>query len=154
MSLLEYKKKRIFSNTPEPEGAEGDSSGVAPIFVVHQHQAQNLHWDFRLEHDGVLASWAVPKGPPETFGDKKLAIQVEDHPFSYKDFSGDIPEGQYGAGHVDIWDKGTYEEIKWDNKVVEVILSGQKLKGRYSLVKTKGYQRNSWLLIKQKPKEI
>jgi bifunctional non-homologous end joining protein LigD len=154
MSLDKYKEKRKFEITPEPKGEEKNTKDPSLVFVVHKHQAQNLHWDFRLEHEGVLASWAVPKGPPKEFGEKKLAVSVEDHPLLYKDFSGTIPEGQYGAGKVEIWDHGTYEPIKWDSKVVEVILSGQKMKGRYSLVKTKGYQRNSWLLIKQKPKEI
>jgi len=152
MSLEKYNQKRDFGVTTEPSGETTTKKSSRPIFVVQEHQAQNLHWDFRLEHDGVLASWAVPKGPPAEFNEKKLAVQVEDHPLDYAHFSGNIPEGQYGAGHVEIWDEGTYDEIKWDKDIVEVILSGQKMQGRYSLIKTKGYGKNSWILMKQKPK--
>lgn len=152
MSLEKYKSKRDFKKTSEPKGQQQIAKSEKSIFVVHKHQAQNLHWDFRLEHEGVLASWAVPKGPPEKIGEKRLAVQVEDHPFEYKDFAGDIPEGQYGAGYVEIWDSGTYEPIKWDEKVVGVVMIGKKMKGRYSLIKTHGYGKNSWILIKQKAK--
>ncbi|MDD3480940.1 MAG: DNA polymerase ligase N-terminal domain-containing protein [Patescibacteria group bacterium] len=156
MALEEYKKKRKFERTPEPKAEKGREDGSS--FVVQKHNAQNLHYDFRLERSGVLVSWAVPKGPPEKVGDKKLAIRVEDHPVSYKDFEGQIPEGEYGAGQVEIWDKGEYETLKWDEKddgVIEFVLKGNKLQGRYSLVKTKGYGGNkeSWLLIKNKPKD-
>ena len=154
MSLEKYQSKRTFSETPEPKGADSLKISQAPVFVVQEHHAQNLHWDFRLERYGVLASWAVPKGPPAEFGEKRLAVQVEDHPLEYGNFSGDIPEDQYGGGHVDIWDKGTFETIKWDDSVVEVILAGQKMSGRYTLVKTKGYGKNSWILMKQKPKVL
>ena len=152
MTLEKYHQKRDFANTPEPDGGKKTGSEVTPIFVVQEHHAQNLHWDFRLQHDGVLASWAVPKGVPSEFNEKKLAVQVEDHPLDYAQFSGNIPEGQYGAGHVEIWDEGTYETIKWDKDIVEIILAGKKMKGRFSLIKTKGYGRNSWILMKQKPK--
>jgi bifunctional non-homologous end joining protein LigD len=154
VSLDKYNLKRQFDKTPEPIGEEVKSSLKAPVFVVQEHHASQLHYDFRLEHNGVLASWAVPKGVPEEFGEKRLAVQVEDHPLKYGNLSGDIPEGQYGAGHVDIWDSGTFEIIKWDESVVEVIMSGQKMTGRYSLIKTKGYGKNSWILMKQKPKNI
>lgn len=154
MSLDNYRKRRCFDQTPEPEGKVCKKTAKAPVFVVQEHHAQNLHWDFRLEHEGVLASWAVPKGVPQEIGGKKLAVHVEDHPLEYGDFSGNIPNGQYGAGHVEIWDKGTFETIKWDNNIVEVVLSGKRMKGRYSLIKTKGYGRNSWILMKQKPKTI
>jgi bifunctional non-homologous end joining protein LigD len=152
MGLKEYQKKRGFDKTSEPKGQKQATNSEKKVFVVHKHQASNLHWDFRLEHEGVLASWAVPKGPPEKIGEKRLAVQVEDHPFDYKDFSGNIPEGQYGAGHVEIWDSGTYEPVKWDEKVVEVILNGKKMTGRYSLIKTHGYGKNSWILVRQAPK--
>lgn len=152
MGLEKYQSKRDFAKTAEPKGEKQTAKSQKPAFVVHKHQAQNLHWDLRLEHEGVLASWAVPKGPPEKIGEKKLAVQVEDHPFEYKDFEGEIPEGQYGAGQVEIWDSGTFEPIKWDDKVVEVIMSGKKMTGRYSIVKTHGYGKNSWILIKNAPK--
>jgi bifunctional non-homologous end joining protein LigD len=154
MSLDRYQSKREFDKTPEPKGEIQKSVPKASVFVVQEHHATQLHWDFRLEHEGVLASWAVPKGPPANFGEKRLAVQVEDHPLEYGNFSGDIPEDQYGGGHVDIWDKGTFEIIKWDKDVVEVILAGSKMQGRYTLVKTKGYGKNSWILMKQKPKEV
>lgn len=155
MTLEKYHSKRKFNKTPEPSGKISKQSKTKSkklTFVVHKHRAQNLHWDFRLEHEGVLASWAVPKGPPGKIGEKRLAMQVEDHPFEYKDFEGEIPEGQYGAGTVKIWDSGTYELIKWDEKIVEFILSGKKMTGRYSLIKTTGYSKNAWILIKLKDK--
>lgn len=152
MALERYQSKREFKNTPEPEG-ELKSSKKAPVFVIQEHHARNLHWDFRLEHNGVLASWALPKGVPAEINQKHLAVQVEDHPYDYKDFEGEIPKGQYGAGAVTIWDKGTYEPLKWDDKMVEINANGQKLKGRYSLVKTNyGGRKNSWLIIKNTPK--
>lgn len=114
-------------------------------FVIHEHHATHLHWDFRLEKDGVLKSWAVPKGVSEKKGVKRLAIQVEDHELSYIDFEGTIPEGQYGAGTVKIWDKGAYElESETDKKIV-FKLKGKRLKGNYTLVHLK---ENQWLLIK------
>lgn len=154
MALDKYQAKRKFEGTPEPVG-ELKSSKKAPIFVVQEHHASHLHWDFRLEHEGVLASWALPKGVPGGINEKHLAVQVEDHPYDYKDFEGEIPAGQYGAGTVTIWDKGTYEPLKWDEEVVEVNLNGQKLKGRYSLVKTNfAGRKNSWLIIKNEQKIV
>ncbi|GMR03204.1 MAG: DNA polymerase ligase N-terminal domain-containing protein [Thermodesulfovibrionia bacterium] len=114
-------------------------------FVVQEHHATHLHWDFRLEKDQVLKSWAVPKGPPVEKGVKRLAVQVEDHEISYIDFQGTIPEGQYGAGKVKIWDKGTYEIESEDPKRIVFELKGKRLKGRYTLVHLKDKQ---WLLIK------
>lgn len=162
MSLSEYKKKRNFSSTPEPEG--GKNRGGVLIFVVQQHAASTLHYDFRLEMDGVLKSWAVPKGPSLTPSVKRLAMMVEDHPYDYKDFEGTIAEGNYGAGTVIVWDQGTYEPAaEIDGKKarekhllqqleagsVKFRLHGQKLKGEFALVRTK-QAKNSWLLIKHR----
>jgi bifunctional non-homologous end joining protein LigD len=114
-------------------------------FVVQEHHARNLHWDFRLEKEGVLKSWAVPKGIPEKKMIKRLAIQVEDHELDYIDFEGEIAEGEYGAGTVKIWDKGTYEIESESEKTMVIDLKGKRLKGKYSMVHMKG---NQWLLIK------
>ncbi len=149
--LQTYKEKRDFKQTSEPasnvetERQEGDK-----IFVVQEHHARRLHYDFRLEKDGVLKSWAVPKGIPASPEDKRLAVQVEDHPLDYAKFEGEIPEGNYGAGQVIIWDRGTYQTKVWDEKMIEVILSGKKLKGRYVLVPLKRAGKNNWLMLKGK----
>jgi len=162
MGLKEYRRKRAFPKTPEP-GPSRDASGDGHRFVIQKHQARRLHYDLRLEHEGVLKSWAVPKGPPVDLHDKRLAVQVEDHPLAYKDFAGRIPEGQYGAGLVEIWDKGTYSldpETGGERKArsmsesllkghVDFILRGNRLKGHYTLVRLKGQDKN-WLLIKRK----
>lgn len=120
------------------------------IFVIHRHDASHLHWDLRLETDGVLKSWAVPKEPSKIKGIKRLAIQVEDHDLSYANFEGEIPEGMYGAGKVEIWDNGTYEIIKKSDKEIEFELCGRKLKGKYVLVKTSygKIKGKSWLFFK------
>lgn len=152
MSLERYQAKRKFGKTPEPPGKTSErltTNDQRLIFVVQKHQARNLHYDFRLEHNGMLASWAVPKGMPEKIGEKRLAVQVEDHPIEYAKFEGEIPEGQYGAGTVEIWDSGIYEPLKWDEKVIEFVVNGKKMTGRYSLIKTYGYSKNAWILIKQ-----
>lgn len=148
MSLKEYKKKRKFSQTPEPEPKIKKSK--IPIFVVQKHKASHLHWDFRLEIKGVLKSWAVPKEPPKTKGTKRLAIMTEDHPLDYANFEGIIPEGHYGAGTVKIWDRGTYELKEKDEKKIEFKLKGKKMKGNYVLIKTKygSKPEKSWLLFK------
>lgn len=146
MPLTLYKKKRKFSETPEPEG-KIKPSGKKLIFVVHKHWARNLHWDLRLEMNGALASWAVPKEPPIEKGIKRLAVHVEDHPIEYAKFHGTIPEGNYGAGKAEIWDKGTYEIKYQDEKKIEFNLHGKKLKGWYVLIKT-GYVKNGWLWFK------
>jgi len=150
MALTKYKQKRKFSETPEPEGKIKKSSGKKLIFVIHKHQASHLHWDLRLEINGVLKSWAVPKEPPKTKGIKRLAMRVEDHPLEYAKFHGTIPEGNYGAGKVEIWDKGTYELIEKNSKKIEFTLRGKKLKGNYVLVKTKygNKPEKSWLWFK------
>lgn len=160
MGLEKYKEKRDFSRTSEPVAKQSESGKNR--FVVQEHHASHLHWDFRLEMseraDGgsvVLKSWAVPKGIPENIGDKKLAIEVEDHPIDYITFEGIIPEGNYGAGLVKIWDSGKYELIKRDDKIIEFLLYGKVLNGRYTLIKTKGYGgRNSWLITKNTPKGV
>lgn len=150
MPLTKYKKKRKFKETPEPKGKIKKTSGKKQIFVIHKHFARNLHYDLRLEMNSVLKSWAVPKEPPKTKGIKRLAIKVEDHPLEYVKFKGIIPEGHYGAGKVEIWDKGTYELKEKDSKKIEFKLAGKKLKGNYVLVKTKygAKPEKSWLLIK------
>lgn len=162
MSLTEYKRKRNFSETPEPAG--GSSKNGQLIFVVQKHEASNLHYDFRLEMAGVLKSWAVPKGPSLSPADKRLAMQVEDHPYDYKDFEGTIAAGNYGAGTVIVWDTGTYEPVEpirgkkarekhllqqLEAGSLKIRLHGEKLNGEFALVRTR-MTRNSWLLIKHK----
>ena len=120
-----------------------------PIFVIQKHHARNLHWDFRLEIDGMLKSWAVPKEPPTEPGVKGLAVQVEDHELEYADFEGEIPEGEYGAGKVEIWDKGTYDLLSRSDKKVVVDLHGEKLKGKYILIQF-GKEGKNWLFFRAK----
>jgi DNA ligase D-like protein (predicted ligase)/DNA ligase D-like protein (predicted 3'-phosphoesterase) len=145
-SLMEYDSKRDFSATPEPRG--GNKKPAEMGFVVQEHHARRLHYDLRLESDGVLKSWAVPKGVPEKPGEKRLAVQTEDHPLEYAGFEGTIPEGQYGAGTVKIWDKGVYQQKVWDNNKIEVILQGTRLTGRYMLAKFKKAGEKEWILLK------
>ena len=134
MSLSSYRKKRDFTETPEPGGeAVATQPGGEARFVVQQHAATRLHWDLRLEHDGVLASWAVPNGIPPDPADNRLAVRTEDHPLEYLEFHGEIPKGQYGAGTMKIWDAGTFELHKWDARKVEVTFHGERLHGRYGL---------------------
>ncbi len=144
--LDKYKEKRKLGKSGEPAG-KISKQGKKLIFVIHEHKATHLHWDLRLEQEGVLASWAVTKIPPTAKGVKRLAIKVEDHPIEYAKFKGIIPEGNYGAGTVKIWDKGSYNLIKKTNKEYEVEFKGKKLKGRYLLIKT-NYAKNSWLFFK------
>lgn len=149
--LEEYAKKRDFEKTSEPPANGLEKSSDKPIFVVQRHDATNLHYDFRLEMDGVLKSWAVPKEPPKKAGTKRLAIQTEDHPLEYADFEGEIPEGEYGAGKVEIWDKGTFELLKRNEKEITVTLEGEELKGDYVLIRTKyGKEDKGWLFFKKK----
>lgn len=165
MGLSVYKKKRVFSDTPEPAGRTGSKKDKTLLFVVQQHDATRLHYDFRLELRGVLKSWAVPKGPSMNPEDKRLAMHVEDHPFDYKDFEGIIPKGNYGAGTVIVWDNGVYEhpdatgtKEEQEKKLLRdfhkgtlsIVLKGKKLKGEFALIKTKGREENAWLLIKKK----
>jgi len=141
--LKKYQEKRKFSVTSEPKG-KIEKTGQSR-FVVQEHHASHLHYDFRLEMDGVLKSWAVPKGPPEVAGVKRLAVAVEDHPVGYIDFEGEIPEGQYGAGIVKIWDKGKFILKSREPKVMKFELLGKRLKGDYALVNFRG---KNWLLYK------
>lgn len=161
MSLSTYDKKRNFKQTPEPKGKKRGKTKELQ-FVVQRHLASHLHYDFRLEMAGVLKSWAVPKGPSLNPKDKRLAMMVEDHPYDYRTFEGIIPEGNYGAGTVEVWDKGTYtalkpsvddekellKELKQGN--LKFVMHGKKLKGEFVLVKLKNddKQKNAWLLIK------
>lgn len=147
MGLKEYRRRRKFSKTPEPAGEVG--AGEGNRFVVQKHQASHLHYDFRLEMAGVLKSWAVPKGVPEASGVRRLAVQTEDHPVAYIDFAGTIPEGEYGAGTVEIWDRGTYRLDKKSAEEIGFSLEGEKLSGAYVLIHTDG---KNWLLLKRKEK--
>ncbi len=148
--LEEYEKKRHFEKTSEPPALDLQESSEKPVFVVQRHDARNLHYDFRLEMDGVLKSWAVPKQPPKEIGTKRLAIQTEDHPLGYVNFEGKIPEGEYGAGKVEIWDKGTFELRKREEKEIVVTLHGEELKGDYVLIRTKyGKEGKGWLFFKR-----
>lgn len=165
MALKDYNNKRKFDETTEPKGTTKKSEDQL-IFVVQRHAASRLHYDFRLEMEGVLKSWAVPKGPSLNPDDKRLAMMVEDHPYDYKDFEGNIPEGNYGAGQVEVWDSGTYEPLDDTSKLsdekellkelksgsLKFILHGKKLKGEFALVKMKNAENNSWLLIKHRDK--
>ena len=165
MSLSQYKQKRKFAQTPEPEGKEKSLRG-ALRFVIQKHDASSVHYDFRLEMEGVLKSWAVPKGPSLNPADKRLAMMVEDHPYDYRTFEGVIPEGNYGAGTVIVWDEGTYEPAEGAglskkeqekllvqglrNGNLKLVLHGQKLNGYYSLLRLrKGEGAKAWLLIKK-----
>jgi len=145
--LREYLSKRDFGVTPEPIGAEKKEK-MRRIFVVQEHHARRLHYDFRLEKEGLLKSWAVPKGVPEEPGSKRLAVETEDHPLEYSEFEGTIPEGQYGAGTVKIWDRGSYELKIWDEDKIEFILNGQRLKGRYILARFRKAGGKNWLMLK------
>jgi len=161
MALTKYNEKRHFDDTPEPKGKSGKENLFR--FVVQRHDASRLHYDFRLELDGVLKSWAVPKGPSMNPTDKRLAVMVEDHPVSYFDFEGTIPEGNYGAGEVEVWDHGQFFPVNEElEKITEkqalaalkkgelkIFLKGKKLEGGFVLVKFKK-EGDNWLLIKHK----
>ncbi|SIS22562.1 ATP-dependent DNA ligase [Williamsia sterculiae] len=156
VDLSEYRRKRDEARTPEPFG-DNESAGAdrerGPIFVIQEHHARRLHYDFRLERDGVLVSWAVPKNLPADSGQNRLAVQTEDHPMDYADFAGDIPAGEYGGGHVEIWDRGTYETEKWRPDEVIVRLRGDRIQGRYALIRTGD---KNWLahLMSDEPRPI
>jgi bifunctional non-homologous end joining protein LigD len=164
MSLVKYKQKRSFTNTPEPAGGKAVANTLK--FVIQKHAASHLHYDFRLEMEGVLKSWAVPKGPSMDPAVKRLAMMVEDHPYDYRNFEGIIPEGNYGAGSVIIWDEGNYlpseggatDKAAADKDMrrqlhagkLKFVLNGTKLKGEFVLIKSKGRGENAWLLMKTK----
>jgi len=163
-ALNEYEGKRDFAATPEPAGGQKHGEGE-PIFVIQKHGARTLHYDFRLEVDGVLKSWAVPKGPSTDPRTRRLAVAVEDHPLDYADFEGKIPNGEYGAGTVLVWDRGTYRNLREEaderasmaealrDGHVAVWLEGEKLRGGYALIRTGKGDDNRWLLIKMKDEE-
>ncbi len=146
--LRSYRAKRDFEATPEPAPSRGPKPSTHQRFVIHEHHARRLHWDLRLERDGVLVSWAVPKGIPDTPDQNHLAVHVEDHPLSYIDFEGEIPAGNYGAGQVHIWDHGTYEEGKFRDGEVIVTFHGEHLTGRYVLFRTRG---DDWMIHRMDP---
>lgn len=181
--LKTYRAKRDFNKTKEPAGGPKQKSGKTarktaasadkakrlvatkdPLFVIQKHAAHRLHYDFRLEVDGVLASWAVPKGPSIDPADKRLAVHVEDHPLEYAAFEGIIPQGEYGGGTVMVWDVGTYKNLREKNGkpmpmrtcveqgTVEIELQGNKLQGAWALVRTRGSDDKNWLMIKMKDK--
>lgn len=153
--LADYNRKRRFDVTPEPAGKVGNAKNNVLEFVIQKHRASRLHYDFRLEHDGVMLSWAVPKGPSLDPSTKRLAMQTEDHPIEYNRFEGVIPEGEYGAGTVMIWDYGTWEpEVEDVGRALakgdlKFTLHGKKLTGSWVLVRTRDRQ---WLLIKHRDK--
>jgi bifunctional non-homologous end joining protein LigD len=151
--LGEYEAKRDFEATAEPSGKTAKAKRTAaPRFVIHEHSATRLHWDLRLERDGVLASWAVPKGLPEAPKDNRLAVWTEDHPLEYVDFHGEIPKGQYGAGTMTIWDQGTYDVLKWEPRKIEVALHGQRLDARYALFAiAQGEHPKEWMIHRMDP---
>jgi bifunctional non-homologous end joining protein LigD len=152
--LERYGAKRDFTATPEPPAAAPEAAGPrrAPRFVIHEHHATRLHWDLRLERDGALASWAVPKGLPQAPGENHLAVAVEDHPLEYLDFEAEIPKGQYGAGKITIWDRGAYECLKWEPRKIEVALHGERVHARYALFPIDGgEQPKNWLIHRMDP---
>ena len=158
MSLTKYRDKRRFPQTPEPDGSvprksEKKAAPAGLVYVIQKHAASRLHWDLRLEDGGVLKSWAVPKEPPTAEGVKRLAVQVEDHPLDYASFEGTIPAGEYGAGSVEIWDRGTYRVIENKPSKLWVEISGKRLHGPYVLLKLKAKDAGdkNWLFFKTKP---
>jgi bifunctional non-homologous end joining protein LigD len=147
--LAEYDRKRDFQQTPEPSGAKRDEGDAEQArFVIQEHHATSLHWDLRLERNGVFVSWAVPKGIPPDPKKNHLAVHVEDHPLDYGDFEGEIPKGNYGAGKVKIWDRGTYETHKFRKDEVIVTFHGERVEGKYVLFQTKG---KNWMIHRMDP---
>jgi bifunctional non-homologous end joining protein LigD len=151
-----YKRKRDFGKTAEPSGDRAASAGEAGgrgRFVVQEHHARRLHWDLRLEHDGVAVSWAVPNGIPQTPKENRLAVHTEDHPLQYLEWEGQIPQGEYGAGTMSVWDRGTYEIHKWEERKVEITFHGERLHGRYGLfpIGRQPGQENDWMIHRMDP---
>jgi bifunctional non-homologous end joining protein LigD len=147
--LRSYRKKRDFEKTPEPKG-RGRATRDAPRFVVQEHRARRLHWDLRLEHDGTLASWALPRGIPSHPDENRLAVRTEDHPLDYLEFEGEIPKGEYGAGTMEVWDRGTFEPEKFRDAEVIATFHGERLRGRYALFRTR---EQDWLIHRMDPPE-
>jgi DNA ligase D-like protein (predicted 3'-phosphoesterase) len=152
MPLKEYKEKRDFRKTPEPGTSTVPKKREGLIYVIQKHEASHLHFDLRLEEGGILKSWALPKLPPQAEGVRRLAVETEDHPLGYEEFEGIIPEGEYGAGKVEVWDQGTYlpQETDPGKRIVEI--KGRKLWGRYGLIKLKAKnpEDKNWLFFKLK----
>ena len=146
MSLDEYKTKRNFRKTSEPQDVVETGSG--DTYVIQRHDASHLHYDLRLEMDNVLKSWAIPKEPPTDAGVRRLAVHVEDHPLSYASFEGTIPEGQYGAGTVEIWDRGHYKIVDRKEDKIVIEIDGKRLTGSYVLVRLK--DKKNWIFFKKK----
>jgi bifunctional non-homologous end joining protein LigD len=144
-----YKKKRDFEKTPEPKGRAGGRAAEGR-FVVQEHHARRLHWDLRLEHEGTLASWALPRGVPEHPDENRLAVRTEDHPLEYLEFEGDIPKGEYGAGTMKVWDRGTYEAEKFRDDEVIAVFHGERMRGRYALFRTR---ESDWIIHRMDPPE-
>ncbi|MBN1884078.1 MAG: DNA ligase [Candidatus Krumholzibacteriota bacterium] len=161
--LDDYRGKRDFNRTPEPADEAGGNTAGGFRFVVQKHDARNLHYDFRIEIDGVLASWAVPKGPSLSTRERRLAVPTEDHPLSYAEFEGIIPEGEYGGGTVMVWDTGTYRNLRAEKEeggatmaasreegMIEIFLEGRKLRGGFALIRTGAGPKTRWLLVKKR----
>jgi bifunctional non-homologous end joining protein LigD len=149
--LREYGKKRDFDASPEPAAKPGAKGEGGRRFVIQEHDATRLHWDLRLEHEGTAPSWAVPNGIPLDPSENRLAVRTEDHPLEYLDFEGEIPAGQYGAGTMRIWDRGTYELEKWTDSKVMVAFSGERVSGRYAIFRTRG--EKDWMIHRMDPPE-
>jgi bifunctional non-homologous end joining protein LigD len=146
--LEEYKAKRDFKATPEPAGRKPRKKAHESRFVIQQHSATRLHWDLRLEREGVLVSWALPRGVPWNPKENHLAVHTEDHPLEYLDFHGEIPEGSYGAGNMLIWDSGTYETEEWEDRKAVVVFHGKRVEGKYALFATRG---KDWMIHRMDP---
>src|SRR5947208_1607854 len=146
--LTEYEGKRSFERTPEPRGDKKPKRAKGNRFVIHEHHARRLHWDLRLEHEGALASWALPKGVPQDPKQNRLAVRTEDHPLEYLEFQGEIPKGEYGAGTIAIWDRGTHETEKFRDDEVIVTFAGDRVRGRYALFQTDG---DNWMIHRMDP---
>ena len=146
--LEEYRAKRDSAKTPEPSGAAPAAAGDGNRFVVHEHHARRLHWDLRLEHNGVLLSFALPRGVPRDPNENRLAVHTEDHPIEYLDFHGTIPKGEYGAGEMTIWDRGTYEAEKIEQNKIVARFEGERVRGRYALFQTRG---DDWMIHRMDP---
>ena len=148
--LDEYKAKRDFKATPEPAGKRPRPRDGEARFVIQQHSATRLHWDLRLERDGVLPSWALPRGVPRDPKDNRLAVRTEDHPIEYLDFHGEIPDGSYGAGTMTVWDRGTYDTEEWEDRKLVAVFHGERVRGKYALFATRG---KDWMIHRMDPPE-